>query len=481
MRLRFKICIIIFFFSFTSISQTKLGLRANSAPWQIPFYDSLNAEAGRQIIADNLLNPTFNSQFNNSLNDLKQLGVETIVCLRFPSDPMDSQGFDRSPYMDPIDLDTSLAKIEDFILTIADNVDYIQIQNEPSFGPGMYMDTLQNGDLIHLSYYGYKWMDTLASRLNEIIQTNNLNIGVIGPAFHNVESSLDQSAQTNLLTYVRAPGDTVFAGQLTTDHFPKPFEEMMMDVSIDHCSLIDVHLNVNGIPEIDERIKNLDSLQILRNGIVSKPYTTLEWSQANEKKDLINANPAYHQFLDDAYNGLVSVNDWYSFIQDTLDYDTTFIQNAFCKFQEYGLEHACYAGLIMYGNPADDFAQIFSTVALLTNEVTSPIYPNEPFYSLFKNLDTNCDLGIVKNDSENEINIWPNPAQNVINIVTKPDLKDVRVHVYSSSGKLIIEDIVFILTGNQSFQIDVSNLAQGMYILRFEHSVGTQSSRFFKD
>lgn len=464
-----------------SFAQTKLGLRANSAPWQVPYYDTLNAEVSRQIIADNLLNPSFNSLFNSSLFSLKQAGVETIVCLRFPTDPQDLNNADRSPYLDPIDLDTSLSKVEDFILTIADNLDYIQIQNEPTVGPGKYLDTLTGGSWIHLGYYGYKWMDTLASRLEDIIQQNSLNIGIIGPAFHDVEDPLDPTPQINQLTYIRAPGDTVFAGTLTTDYFPKGFEGMMMDVSLDHCDLIDVHLNVDGVPAIETRIQNLDALQTAHGGSILLDYTTLEWSQAFEKNALINSTPSYQQFLDDAYNGLVTLQEWQDFIIDSLNYDTTFLQNAFCKFQEFGLVHACYAGLIMYGDPSDDFAQIFSTVALLTNEVTPTLYHNEPFFSLFQNIDTNCGLNLEEPSFDNEIEIYPNPARDQLYVVSQQAVTQFEFAIVSMNGTLVQRSPKIVSSSGLSNTIDVSDLQRGLYLLVITNSNESTVRRFLKE
>ncbi|MCR9174148.1 MAG: T9SS type A sorting domain-containing protein [bacterium] len=476
-----KLLTIVFtFLACTSFAQTKLGLRANSAPWQVPYYDTLNATVSRQIIADNLLNANFNSTFNNSLLSLKQEGVETIVCLRFPTNPQDLEKADRSPYLDSVDMDTTLANVESFLLSIAGNLDYIQIQNEPTVGPGKYLDTLSGGDLIHLGYYGYKWMDTLASHLSEVIQQNNLNIGIIGPAFHDVEDPLDPTPQLNPLTYIRAPGDTVFAGTLTTDYFPKGFEGMMMDVSLDHCDLIDVHLNVDGIPAIDTRISNLNSLQLAHGANPLLDYTTLEWSQAFEKNALINSTPSYQQFLDDAYNGLVSYSEWSNFIIDSLDYDTTFIQNAYCKFQEYNLVHACYAGLIMYGNPADDFAQVFSTVALLTNSVTPTLQRNEPFFSLFQNIDLNCGLSVTNEIERGSLHIWPNPAESILTIEIPINSSKAKIEMYSLEGKSASFEIEQQILDNQTIQVDISKLKPGVYYVKISNEDSSFVDRFVK-
>ena len=69
-------------------------------------------------------------------------------------------------------------------------------------------------------------------------------------------------------------------------------------------------------------------------------------------------------FLDSAYTHQVSQQDWYNFI-DSLDYDTTFMQQAFDIFCQNNFVHACYAGLLQFGTDLNQ--QIFSTVALVTN------------------------------------------------------------------------------------------------------------------
>ena len=310
--------ILALFFSLSSSAQTKLGLRANSAPTQIPYYDSLNAVVGRQIIKDHWLSPAFIQDFKTSLQTLKTAGVETIVCLRFPTELADLFEADRVPYLDPVDLDSSLAKVRNLITELDPVLDVVQIQNEPLFGPGKYIDTLNDGSQFHYGYWAFKWMDTLAYTIKQTIIDSNLSLSIMGPAFHNVSASLETGPELNPITFINAPGDTVFANDMTATPFERTFEQFVMEISKSHCDMIDVHMNVDAVPEIQIRIDLLDSLQSIIQPATILPYTTMEWSQTKEKVTLINSSPVYQQLLFDAYIGLLTLDQWQSFILDSL-------------------------------------------------------------------------------------------------------------------------------------------------------------------
>ena len=83
-------------------------------------------------------------------------------------------------------------------------------------------------------------------------------------------------------------------------------------------------------------------------------------------------------------------------------------------------------------------------------------------------------LGVENPSTENPIAIYPNPAQNIINIQTQENI--IEAAVYDVLGKKVT---VNQLSGNS---LDVSNLAQGLYIIKITgESNKTFSSKFIKN
>ena len=66
-----------------------------------------------------------------------------------------------------------------------------------------------------------------------------------------------------------------------------------------------------------------------------------------------------------------------------------------------------------------------------------------------------------------EINVWPNPANNFINITSeKSDISDYNINLYDLQGRVVMKDI-------SSETVNISSLSKGLYILDFRN--GNQS------
>jgi hypothetical protein len=70
--------------------------------------------------------------------------------------------------------------------------------------------------------------------------------------------------------------------------------------------------------------------------------------------------------------------------------------------------------------------------------------------------------------AENEINIWPNPAQKELNLTTDNPHQPLTVYLYNNNGQLVFEE-------NYKFQIphvkiNISHFKNGMYTLRVTSS-----------
>lgn len=73
--------------------------------------------------------------------------------------------------------------------------------------------------------------------------------------------------------------------------------------------------------------------------------------------------------------------------------------------------------------------------------------------------------------------IYPNPAHNSIEVRTEDDDNIKQAQIYDICGKLIRTQDV----GSHSIQIDVSNLATGMYFIRAISENETKIISFVKD
>gem|GEM_PF-2298273 len=82
--------------------------------------------------------------------------------------------------------------------------------------------------------------------------------------------------------------------------------------------------------------------------------------------------------------------------------------------------------------------------------------------------DVNEELEI-KNE---ELRVWPNPTENVLNIVSQ--MKMETVQLYDMQGRLVYSSAVGHL---QEYRVDVSSLGVGMYLLEVRSTEGIQSVR----
>ncbi|MBL4652680.1 MAG: T9SS type A sorting domain-containing protein [Flavobacteriales bacterium] len=94
----------------------------------------------------------------------------------------------------------------------------------------------------------------------------------------------------------------------------------------------------------------------------------------------------------------------------------------------------------------------------------------------FDSLKVPCQLvsNILDRQVQNDINIYPNPANNTLFIEYKDDLE---IYIYTLTGKLLLKSRI-----NQSGQLDVSTLPTGIYILEAvdEKQNKTMRKKFIK-
>ena len=68
----------------------------------------------------------------------------------------------------------------------------------------------------------------------------------------------------------------------------------------------------------------------------------------------------------------------------------------------------------------------------------------------------------VAPDIKKKIKVFPNPAQNQINIESESELTDGKATIYNLNGQKMIE----LPLNNSSTQIDTSNLIVGVYVVK---------------
>ena len=91
-------------------------------------------------------------------------------------------------------------------------------------------------------------------------------------------------------------------------------------------------------------------------------------------------------------------------------------------------------------------------------------------------------LGINEPSDNFEFNLYPSPAQEQLNIqVTSNSNKDAYYDVYDYSGKLLLKKNMGIVSGTITEQMDVSNLAHGLYLVHLFIGNTSVSKKFIKE
>ncbi len=78
--------------------------------------------------------------------------------------------------------------------------------------------------------------------------------------------------------------------------------------------------------------------------------------------------------------------------------------------------------------------------------------------------------------SNDNISIYPNPTSNLVHIETKSPNSTIDVSIYASNGERILSQ-----SGQQSIEMDVTNIAQGVYILEVKEGDSVYQSKLIKN
>jgi hypothetical protein len=152
----------------------------------------------------------------------------------------------------------------------------------------------------------------------------------------------------------------------------------------------------------------------------------------------------------------------------------------------YGLEKF-NVGVSTTGMAPEDFTMLNSSVieapvAWTTETFDLSAYDNmevyvaiqcvsqDAFVFMIDDLMVSSTVGIEENEMSN-INIYPNPANNVVNISSDVDMKTVRIVNYT--GQVVYTENAY----SNSLSINTSNLAKGVYVLQLETASGWSSQK----
>ena len=67
---------------------------------------------------------------------------------------------------------------------------------------------------------------------------------------------------------------------------------------------------------------------------------------------------------------------------------------------------------------------------------------------------------------QNSLNIYPNPASDIVNFVSKENID--HIYVYSVTGQKVLSIVV----NNNNYTLDVAGLPQGFYIAKLTNTEG---------
>jgi len=88
------------------------------------------------------------------------------------------------------------------------------------------------------------------------------------------------------------------------------------------------------------------------------------------------------------------------------------------------------------------------------------------------------NYSLVDREGELQLQIWPNPTQDILQIEINTDSKKtatIEYQIFNAIGVVVQHD--FVANGNQ---IDVSELSEGMYILKVNFEDHLQTRSFLK-
>ena len=100
-------------------------------------------------------------------------------------------------------------------------------------------------------------------------------------------------------------------------------------------------------------------------------------------------------------------------------------------------------------------------------------FGSDPFDGVFE-ISGDCSALGVNDNALSQVSIYPNPSSGILNIETPASVEVNSVAVYDVLGK---KSNVSLVNG----QVNISNLANGVYILSMDTNAGTLTQKIVKN
>ena len=107
---------------------------------------------------------------------------------------------------------------------------------------------------------------------------------------------------------------------------------------------------------------------------------------------------------------------------------------------------------------------------------------NQNFSLIISGANFQSSLGISSFDDANNLMIWPNPANDILNysFISSTDSNAI-INLYDSQGRLVYEKTKKSIINNVTENIDISNLSSGFYILSIRHGKSIIRKKIIKN
>lgn len=309
----------------------------------------------RMIVSDTELAQIMSGQggakAQASMKMVRQLhseGKRVVVSLRFPD--TGGPGSDTSvarPRFDRIpqgqDREETIALVRRFLRQAGPFLYGVQLNNEPVGGPGQY--AIKDMDPRGATWSpATQWFIDLVEVIREERQQNPRlsELRIVSPGFAGIGEFLRGNKQ-----------------------FPKAyiaFTEELLRFSNQYCELLDVHLHVEDVAEVQSTIDFIRERSDL-------PLVTFEWSQARAVFDwmkeplnipgVATGRATNEEFIRRAYRQPVTPEVWQAFI-DSSPLDPNFVRDSFKILRDSGFVFVCYGPSIQYGDPPFDMVTLYA-------------------------------------------------------------------------------------------------------------------------
>jgi len=129
----------------------------------------------------------------------------------------------------------------------------------------------------------------------------------------------------------------------------------------------------------------------------------------------------------------------------------------------------------------DALAQTTSTAIDLNNDLYSVTVTDNNGCTATDTITVKLYIGINNVNSYLTASIYPNPAKDVLNIsINTSNSVNVEFVIYDAIGQVVYKNKVSTVNGNNLFNVDLSNEADGIYFIKFNNTVNNQLIRFVK-